>query len=96
MITRKGYKRYQTILQAKRKSKILEKKEIQESCNTWMDKVQNTIKQVEKTKIKKAQKDIRKLQQKRRKLKIETNYQKQTRKPHTIRKREDPQRAHYR
>ena len=54
-MTRKGYKMYQTILQAKRKSKILEKKELQESCNTWMDKVQNTIKQVEKTKIKKPQ-----------------------------------------
>ena len=71
MITRKGYKKYQTIIQEKEISKILEKGELQESYNTRVDEVENTIKQVEKIKIKNPRKDIRKIQQKRKKLRME-------------------------
>ena len=46
MIKRKGYKKYQTIIQQKEISNILEKRELQESYNTWLDKVENIIKQV--------------------------------------------------
>ena len=56
MITRKGYKKYQTIIQEKEISKILEKGELQESYNTRVDEVENTIKQVEKIKKKKSKK----------------------------------------
>ena len=63
VITRKGYKEYQTIIQEKEIRKILEKGELQESYNTWVDEVENTIKQVEKIKIKNPIKDIRKIQQ---------------------------------
>ena len=44
---------------------------MQESYNTWVDKVENTIKQVEKIEIKNPRKDIRKIQQKRKKLRME-------------------------
>ena len=71
VITRKGYKNYQTIIQEKEISKILDKEELQESYKTWVYEVENTIKQVEKIKIKNARKDIRKIQQKGKKLRIE-------------------------
>ena len=51
-MTRKGNKKYQTIIQEKEISKILEEGELQESYNTWVDKVENTIKQAEKIKTK--------------------------------------------
>ena len=51
-MTRKGNKKYQTIIQEKEISKILEEGELQESYNTWADKVGNTIKQAEKIKTK--------------------------------------------
>ena len=53
LITRKGCKKYQTVIQEKEISKILEKVELQESYNTWIDEVENTIKQVEKIKMNK-------------------------------------------
>ena len=56
MIKRKGYAKYQTIIQEKEISKILEKGELQESYNTWVDEVENTIKQVEKIKTKTEEK----------------------------------------
>ena len=71
MITRKGYKKYQTIIQEKEISKILEKEGLQESYNTWADEVQNTIKKVEKTGTEKPRKVIPKIQQKIKKLRIE-------------------------
>ena len=46
MIKRKGYKKYQTIIQQKEISSILGKGELQESYNTWLDEVENIIKQV--------------------------------------------------
>ena len=51
-MTRKGNKKYQTIIQEKEISKLLEEGELQESYNTWVDKVGNTIKQAEKIKTK--------------------------------------------
>ena len=36
VISRKGYKKYQTIIQEKERRKILEKKEPQESYNTLL------------------------------------------------------------
>ena len=71
VITRKWYKRYQAIFQEKEISKILEKGELQESYETWVDEVENTIKQIEKTKIKNPMKDIRNIQQKTKKLRME-------------------------
>ena len=71
MITRKGYKKYQTIIHEKEISKILEQVEHQESYNTWVDEVENTIKQVEKIKTKKNKKRYSKNQQKRKKLRME-------------------------
>ena len=57
--------------------KILDKGELQESYITWVDEVENNIKQVEKNKIKNPKKDIWKIQQKRRKLRNRTkDYQK--------------------
>ena len=61
VITRKRYKKYQTIIQEKEVRKILEKGELQESYNTWVDEVENTIKQVEKIEIKNPRKDIQKI-----------------------------------
>ena len=37
VISRKEYSQYQTIIQEKEISKILEKGELQESYNTWVD-----------------------------------------------------------
>ena len=71
VITRKGYKKYQAIIQEKETSKILEKGELQDSYNTWVDEVEKTIKQVEKNKLKNLRKDIREIQQKRKKLRRE-------------------------
>ena len=71
VITRKGYKKYQAIIQEKEISKILEKGELQDSYNTWADEVEKTIKQVEKNKLKNLRKDIREIQQKRKKLRRE-------------------------
>ena len=71
MITKKGYKKYQTIMQEKEISKILEEGELQESYNTWVDEVENIIKQIEKINIKNPRKDIRKIQHKRKKLRME-------------------------
>ena len=48
MVTRKGNKKYQTIIQEKEISKILEEGELQESYNTWVDEVGNTIKSRQK------------------------------------------------
>ena len=56
MITRKGYQKYQRRIQEREISKILEKGELQESYNTWVDEVENTIKQVEKIKTKTEEK----------------------------------------
>ena len=97
MITSKGYKKHQTIIQEKEISKILENGELQDSYETWVDEVKNTIKQVEKIKTKNPETDIRKIQQKKIKAKTGTkDYQKQTRKVHTVRKSKNPERAHYR
>ena len=41
MITRKGYQKYQTRIQEREISKILEKGELQESYNTCVDEVEN-------------------------------------------------------
>ena len=42
---KKGYKKCQTIIQEKEISKKLEKRELQESYNTWVDEeVENIIK----------------------------------------------------
>ena len=71
VITRKRYKKYQTIIQEKEIRKILEKGELQESYNTWVDEVENTIKQVEKIEIKNPRKDIQKIQQKRKQLRMQ-------------------------
>ena len=67
VITRNGNKKYkqiqiqnQTIIIKKEISKILETGELQESYNTWVDEVENTIKQVEKIKIKNRRKTFRK------------------------------------
>ena len=70
MITRKGYQKYQTRIQEREISKILEKGELQESYNTCVDEVEN-IKQVEKIEMKNPRKDIRKIQQERKKLRME-------------------------
>ena len=71
VITRKGYKKYQTIIQEKEINKILEKTELQENYNTWVDEVENNIKQAEKIKIRKPRKEIRRIQQERKKLRME-------------------------
>ena len=46
VITRKGYNKSQTIIQEKEIGKILDKGELQENFNTWVDEVVNNIKQV--------------------------------------------------
>ena len=46
--TRKGCKKYQTIIQGKEIRTILETGELQKSYNTWADEAENTIKQVKK------------------------------------------------
>ena len=103
VITRNGNKKYkqiqiqnQTIIIKKEISKILETGELQESYNTWVDEVENTIKKVEKIKIKNRRKDISKIQQKRKKLRMELRTTEKTRKAHTVTKSKDPERAHYR
>ena len=91
MITRKGYRKYRTIIQ------VLDNGELQENYITWVDEVENTIKQVVKMKIKDPRQDMHKIQQKRKKVKNETkDPQKQTRKTHTVGKSKDPERAHHR
>lgn len=88
MITRKGYRKYRTIIQ---------EKELQENYITWVDEVENTIKQVVKIKTKDPRQDVHKIQQKRKKVKNETkDHQKQTRKIHTVGKSKDSERAHHR
>ena len=61
VIPRKGYKKYQTIIQEKEVSKILEKGKFQESYNTWVDEAENAMKQVEKIKTKNSRKDTWKI-----------------------------------
>ena len=46
MVTRKGNKKYQTIIQEKEISKILEEGELQESYNTWVDEVGNKLEKI--------------------------------------------------
>ena len=45
-MTRKGNKKYQTIIQEKEISKILEEGELQESYNTWVDEVGNKLEEI--------------------------------------------------
>ena len=45
-MTRKGNKKYQTIIQEKEISKILEEGELQESYNTWVDEVGNKLEKI--------------------------------------------------
>ena len=71
VMTRKGYQKYQTIIQEREISKILEKGELQESYNTWVDEVENTIKQGRKNWNKKPKKRHSENQQKRKKLRME-------------------------
>ena len=66
MITRKGYMRYQIIIQEKEITKIIENGELQESY-IWVDEAGNTIKLVVKIKTKNPRKDIPKIRQKRKK-----------------------------
>ena len=63
---------------------MLEKGELQESCNTQVDEVENTMKQVEKIKVKNQKKDIRKIQEKRKKLRMELNATKNKREKHIL------------
>ena len=70
MITRKGYRKYRTIIQEKEVNQILDNGELQENYITWVDEVENTIKQVVKMKIKDPRQDMHKIQQKRKKLKM--------------------------
>ena len=58
-------------IQEKEIHKMLEKGELQDSYNTLVDEVENTKKQAEEIKIKNPRKDIRKIQQKRKKLRME-------------------------
>ena len=97
MITRKGNRKYRTIIQEKEVNQILDNGELQENYITWVDEVENTIKQVVKMKTKDPRQDMHKIQQKRKKVKNETkDPQKQTRKTHTVGKSKDPERAHHR
>ena len=45
-MTRKGNKKYQTIIQEKEISKILEEGELQKSYNTWVDEVGNKLEKI--------------------------------------------------
>ena len=97
MITRKGYRKYRIIIQEKEVNQILDNGELQENYITWVDELENTIKQVVKIKTKDPRQDMHKIQQKRKKVKNEIkDPQKQTRKTHTVGKSKDPERAHHR
>ena len=48
IITPKGYKKYQQILQHKEISKIMQTANLQHQCDLWSQAIEDTIKKVEK------------------------------------------------
>ena len=68
MIRRKGFKKYQAVIQRKEICKILKKGELQESYNAWVDEVEKTKSKVAES-IKNNVNNRGKIQKIKRKLK---------------------------
>ena len=71
IITKKGYKRYKTIIEEENVSKLLKSGDIQERYNKWSIAIETSIKTVQKTKIKNTRKDTKELQKIRKRLREE-------------------------
>ena len=71
IITKKGYKRYRTIIEEENVSKLLKSGDLQESYNKWSIAIETSIKTIQKTKTKNTRKDIKELQKIRKRLREE-------------------------
>ena len=71
IITKKGYKRYRTIIEEENVSKLLKTGDLQESYNKWSTTIETSIKTVQRTRTKNPRKDIKELQKIQKRLRKE-------------------------
>ena len=62
IITKKGYKRFRTIIDEENVSQLLETRDLQESYNKWAITIETFIKNVQRKRTKNPRKDIKNLQ----------------------------------